>query len=81
MQESLEVKMNFNKQKFNATLAENGMTKKDLCKILNLNEATIYRKINRNGDFNRTEINKFVEIFGLEKTESFLFDENLQNAR
>lgn len=36
--------------KLKGKLVENGMTIKDLAKVINVNESTVYRKFNNNGD-------------------------------
>ncbi|MCI7693550.1 helix-turn-helix domain-containing protein [Veillonella caviae] len=36
--------------KLKGKLIENGMTIKDLAKVINVNESTVYRKFNNNGD-------------------------------
>ena len=49
-------------------------------RALNIDEATLYRRLKRNGDFRKKEIDKMIGFFGFEKVKSFLFSENLHNA-
>lgn len=47
----------FDKNKFKAQLIASGLTVKDIAALLEVNESTVYRKIERDGDFSREEIN------------------------
>lgn len=70
----------FNLTQLNVVLAEQDMTKKDLASLLNIDEATLYRRLKKDGDFRKKEIDKMIGFFGFEKVKSFLFSENLHNA-
>ena len=48
----------FNKLKFKAAVVENGKTMADVAKYLNINEATLSRKLNGITEFSREEIKR-----------------------
>lgn len=49
--------MEFEKRLLKGALVSKGYNMKDLAKWLDVSVSTIYRKIERNGDFSRREIN------------------------
>ena len=57
--------MMFNKNLLKAKLIEKGLSVIDLCNELGICEATFYRKLSRNGDFSRIEIEKIVNKLNL----------------
>ena len=61
----------FNKDKFRGAVISNGFTMELLANKINVNLATLYRKINRNGDFSREEIAKITEVLDLERDEVY----------
>lgn len=63
----------FNRARFNAQLALAEMTIKELAAKLGINEATLYRKLNRDGDFSRKEINDIIQILHIEDPEAVFF--------
>lgn len=67
----------FDKNRFKAALALRGMTLKDLAAALNLNESTVYRKINADGDFSRSEINHMIIILGIDDPKDIFFADEL----
>lgn len=71
----------FNKRKFMAQLALNGMTQRDLARELGINESTLYRKIIADGDFSRKEINMIVEILKIEDPVPIFFDSELTETQ
>ena len=53
----------FNKLKFKAAVIESGKTIADVAEYLNINESTLYRKINGTSEFSRDEIqNVFLKL-------------------
>ena len=64
-----EVKNMFNPNLLKAKIIEKGMSIINVCTILGMCEATFYRKMARNGDFSRTEIEKISEVLGLTVSE------------
>ena len=67
----------FNKLKFKACIVEAGLTISKLAKMLGINEATLYRKINRDGDFSRKEIQKLKTILKISNPDEIFFEEKL----
>ena len=63
----------FNKDKFNGLIAEAGLTKEKLSKILEISSVTLHRKIARSGDFTKKEILKMIEVLDKEKTINLFF--------
>ena len=51
----------FNQNLLKAKIIEKGISVIELCNDLGICEATFYRKMARNGDFSRFEIEKIVE--------------------
>lgn len=67
----------FDKNRFRAQLALNGMTLRDLASHLQMNESTLYRKINADGNFSREEINRMIVILKIEDPKSIFFADEL----
>ncbi len=63
----------FNKKEFNAMLASAGMTKAEFAKKIGMRTDKLYRRL-RAEDFLVTEVQKMVEIFGIEKVIKVFFD-------
>lgn len=64
----------FDKNKFRAKVIENGLTMTQVANQLNINVATLYRKVNGTSDFTRTEIQTLKDLLKLtvrEATEIF----------
>lgn len=55
----------FNQNLLKAKIVERGLSPIDICNSIGICEATFYRKIARNGDFSRFEINKISEVLNL----------------
>lgn len=72
----------FNEAEFRAALARKGYTQEMLAKALGISTVTLWRKLNRDGDFTRKEINIMIEVLEIEKPEVIFFTPELtQNAR
>lgn len=67
----------FNKLEFNAALARKDVKKSELAKVLGINEATLYRKINNDGFFTRDEINKIIKYLEIENPRVIFFADEL----
>lgn len=67
----------FHKNKLKAQMTLLGITAKDLAKELDINEATFYRKLQRDGDFTRKEINILIQVLQIENPEEIFFAEEL----
>lgn len=57
----------FDKRKFRAKIVENGMTLAELAKKLEMNPATLYRKMSGDSDFSRNEIQIIAKVLMLSK--------------
>lgn len=66
----------FDKRRFLAQMTLRGVSKKELAEYLDINEITLYRKINNDGHFTRQEINKMITYLHIDNpTEIFFADE------
>lgn len=64
-QDRKEAEALFNQNLLKAKIIEKGLSTMFLCNSLGICEATFYRKLSRNGDFSRFEINKIAEELNL----------------
>jgi len=63
-----------NRNKLKAKVVENGFAMKQIAKMLQISESTLYRKINGTSDFTRKEIQDLKEILNLDtKTAEEIF--------
>ena len=67
----------FNKNRFKAQLALAGMTMRELAEKLDIDESTLYRKVNSGGSFTREEINKMIEILKIKEPMPIFFASEL----
>ena len=67
----------FNKNRFKAQLALAGMTMRELAEKLDIDESTLYRKVNSGGSFTREEINKMIEILEIKEPMTIFFASEL----
>lgn len=67
----------FDKNRFKAQIVLAGMTSKELAEKLGINESTLYRKVNNDGNFTRDEINKIIEILRIENPQDIFFAKEL----
>ena len=67
----------FNKNRFKAQLALAGMTMRELAEKLDIDESTLYRKVNSEGSFTREEINKMIEILEIKEPMTIFFASEL----
>lgn len=66
----------FNKRLFKAQVVLKGKTLREVAKILKIDEATLYRKMNGDSDFYRNEIQTLCRFLEIENpTEIFFADE------
>ena len=61
--------MPFNQNLLKAKFVEKGVSVLEICNAIGVCEATFYRKMARNGDFSRFEIQKMAEILKLSSDE------------
>lgn len=67
----------FNKLEFNAQIARKGMLKKDIAKALGIDVSTLYRKMEKDGDFSREEMSILIELLGIEDPKEIFFADGL----
>lgn len=60
-----------NINKLRGKVVENGMKVSDLAEAMNIDRATLYRKLARDTSFSVEEANKIVEILGLSPSEAY----------
>ncbi len=63
----------FDKDKFEYALRVANVTKKELAKVIGINEATLYRKIKSNGNFERNEIELMVQHLRIDNPADIFF--------
>jgi len=63
----------FNKNEFKAQLVRKDMTMKELAMFLEIDESTLYRKIQDDGRFTRKEINAMIERLEIENPQEIFF--------
>ena len=71
----------FDKRKFLAQMTLRDVSKKELAEELGINEATLYRKINNDGYFTRSEINKLIEVLRIDNPAEIFFAEKLAGTK
>lgn len=67
----------FDKRRFRAQVVLSGKTYAEIAKELEMSEATLYRRINADGDFTRSEINTLITILNIEDPHDIFFAEEL----
>lgn len=67
----------FNKNLLKAQIVAAGMTSKKLAERLEMNESTFYRKMNDDGNFTRSEINRMIDILNIQDPSAIFFAEHL----
>jgi len=67
----------FDKNRLKAQMVLVGISTKELAKRLGIDESTLYRKIQNDGSFTRSEINQMIEILGIENPNEIFFAERL----
>jgi transcriptional regulator with XRE-family HTH domain len=63
----------FDKRKFQAQMVLMGINGRKLSEMLNINESTLSRKLNDDGNFSREEINKLIEILHIDNPKDIFF--------
>lgn len=67
----------FDVRKFKAQVVLKDKRMKDVAKALNIKESTLYRKIKRDGDFTRSEINILIVYLEIENPKEIFFTNEL----
>ena len=71
----------FNKLKFKAAVIESGKTISDVAEFLNINESTLYRKINGSSEFSRDEIQNICIFLKLDSPLEIFFAKELTKTQ
>lgn len=67
----------FNKVEFEVAMLRKAVKKADLAKALGIDVSTLYRKLEKNGDFDRDEIAKIMKYLCIEDPNPIFFAEEL----
>lgn len=67
----------FNKKEFRAQVARAEKTYKEIAEYLNIDESTLYRKIQNDGSFTREEINKLIDFLSISEPRDIFFADEL----
>ena len=67
----------FDRKKLRAQMVLKDISAKDLCKALNINESTFYRKLNDDGRFTREEMNIMIQVLEIEDPADIFFSQKL----
>jgi hypothetical protein len=65
--------MYFDNRKLLAQMVLRNVKTEDVAKELGINPATFYRKLNKDGEFTRSEIQKLIEFLNIEKPMDIFF--------
>lgn len=71
----------FDEQKFRAAAILSGLSMDQIANQLGINSTTLYRKLKRNGDFSRSEIQILRSLFIVKNTDSIFFADNLTKTQ
>ena len=71
----------FNLPEFRAAMARCGITKKEVAAALDISEVTLWRKLNRDGDFSREEINKLIDCLQIDDPSAVFFAPELTETQ
>lgn len=63
----------FDKRKLQAVMLLKGKKIEDVSRVLGVNESTVYRKLNNDGDFSRAEIEKLVDFLEIDNPVDIFF--------
>lgn len=69
----------FDEKQFKAALLLSGVSLDDVAKAMNINKATLYRKMNGKSDFYRDEIQAFCNLVNPEDMNKIFFAQNCVN--
>ena len=67
----------FNKLEFKAQIARKGMLQKDVAKALGIDVSTLYRKVEKDGDFSREEMATLIELLDIKDPKAIFFADEL----
>lgn len=67
----------FNRTEFRVQVVRAQKTYKEVAEYLDIDESTLYRKIQNNGSFTREEINKLIEFLDISNPKVIFFADEL----
>lgn len=67
----------FNRTEFRVQVVRAQKTYKEVAEYLDIDESTLYRKIQNNGSFTREEINKLIEFLNISNPKVIFFADEL----
>lgn len=71
----------FNRRKLQAQMVLKGYTIGEVAEKIGVNSATMYRKLNNNGDFSREEINKLIDLLEIDDIEGIFFAHDVADTQ
>ena len=71
----------FNRRKLQAQMVLKGYTIGEVAEKIGINSATMYRKLNNNGDFSREEINKLIDLLEIDDIEGIFFAHDVADTQ
>ena len=71
----------FDERRFRAQLVLAGLSIRELASKLGIDESTLYRKIKRDGDFTRDEINEMIDILHISDPKGIFFTDKLAKTQ
>ena len=71
----------FNSRKLRAAMVMAGKSVRDICKALDINPSTFYRKMEKDGDFSREEISILVKELNIDNPADIFFADSLTETQ
>lgn len=66
----------FDQRKLQAQMALKGVNAKEVAEAIDINIATFYRRLNNNGNFTRTDIQKMINFLDIKNPDEIFFAES-----
>lgn len=73
--------LGFNRRKLQAQMVLKGKTGKDVAEKLKINESTLYRKMNDNGDFTRNQISTMIDFLDITDIDGIFFADDVAETQ
>lgn len=73
--------LGFNRRKLQAQMVLKGKTGKDVAEKLKINESTLYRKMNDNGDFTRNQISTMIDFLDITDIDGIFFTDDVAETQ
>lgn len=72
----------FNKVEFEVAMLRKGVKRQELAKVLGIDVSTLYRKLENNGDFDRSQISIIMDYLDIDDPNPIFFAKDLaQDSR